>query len=49
MQPDSLLREVETFLAGAPNAVIFEDGEKAFDLSSARYSVSADHGKCLLV
>lgn len=48
MQPDSLLRDLEAFLADAPNAVIFEEGEQIFDMSSARYTVSAEHGKCLL-
>src|SRR5260370_1269065 len=48
MQPESLLRTLEDFLAEAPSAVVFEDGERIFDLSLARYSVSADHGKCLL-
>jgi len=48
MQPESLMRDLEAFLAGSPAAVVFEDGEPIFDLSVARYSVSADHGKCLL-
>src|SRR5260370_7794784 len=48
MQPESLLRTLEDFLAESPSAVVFEDGERIFDLSLARYSVSADHGKCLL-
>src|SRR5260370_25492897 len=48
MQPESLVRTLEDFLAEAPSAVVFEDGERIFDLSLARYSVSADHGKCLL-
>jgi hypothetical protein len=48
MQPESLMRDLEAFLAEAPSAVVFEDGEPIFDLSLARYSVSADHGKCLL-
>jgi hypothetical protein len=48
MQPEALMRELEAFLAEAPFAVVFEDGEQVFDLSVARYSISADHGKCLL-
>src|SRR5713226_8393690 len=48
MQPESLMRDLEAFLAGSPAAAVFEDGERIFDLSVARYSVSADHGKCLL-
>lgn len=42
------MRDLEAFLAEAPSAIVFEDGEPIFDLSVARYSVSADHGKCLL-
>jgi hypothetical protein len=48
MSPESLMRDLEAFLAEARSAVVFEDGEPIFDLSVARYSVSADHGKCLL-
>ena len=48
MQPESLLRTLEDFLAESPAALVFEDGEPIFDLAVAHYSVSADHGKCLL-
>src|SRR5260370_37190853 len=47
MQPESLLRTLEDFLAEAPSAVVFEDGHRIFDLSLARDSVSVDHRKCL--
>ena len=39
---------LEEFLAGTRDAVVMEDGQLVFDLATARYSVSADHGKCLL-
>jgi hypothetical protein len=42
------MRDLEAFLAEARSAVVFEDGEQIFDLAVAHYSVSADHGKCLL-
>src|SRR5262245_22891835 len=48
MSPESLLRDLEAFLAEARSAVVFEDGEPIFNLSVARYSISTDHGKCLL-
>lgn len=48
MQPALLARELEDFLAGAPGAMVIEDGETLFDLSAARYSISGDDGKCLL-
>jgi hypothetical protein len=48
MSPDSLARVLENFLAEARSAVVLEDGEELFDLSSARYSINAERGKCLL-
>jgi hypothetical protein len=48
MSPDSLARALEDFLAEATSACVMEDGEELFDLSSARYSINADRGKCLL-
>jgi hypothetical protein len=46
--PDSLVRSVQDFLAGAHGAVVIEDGGVVFDLSQARYSISGEHNKCLL-
>ena len=43
-----LARELEDFLAASPRARVSEEGETLFDLSSARYSVSGENGKCLL-
>jgi hypothetical protein len=48
MSPDSLARALENFLAEARSACVVEDGEQLFDLSLARYSITADRGKCLL-
>lgn len=48
MDPARLLRELDEFLAVAPHACAIEDGETLFDFSSAKYSVSGEHGKCLL-
>lgn len=39
---------LETYLAEARDAVVLEDGQTTFDLAEARYSVSAEHGKCVL-
>jgi len=39
---------LESYLAEARDAVVLEDGETLFDLATARYSVSAEHGKCVL-
>jgi hypothetical protein len=48
MTPDSLVRLLEDFLADSRDAVVLENGEETFDFSSARYSISGEHGKCLL-
>src|SRR3954449_9886406 len=47
-QPQVLARKLEEFLAESPNAVVIEDGMVSFDLGTAKYSISNDHGKCLL-
>ena len=43
----SLAAMFEQFLAGAPEAVVIEDGELLFDFATARYSISGE-GKCVL-
>ena len=43
-----LTRDLEEFLAEHPAAAILEDGHVAFDMRSARYSLSAEQGRCLL-
>ena len=48
MSPETLARSIESFLADAPNSVVIEDGQVAFDLGDAKYSISSDHGKCVL-
>ena len=48
MTPEALARMLETYLAEARDAVVLEDGQTMFDLATARYSVSAEHGKCVL-
>ena len=48
MTPESLVRTVSDFLAGARGAVVLENGAAIFDLSEAKYSISGEHNKCLL-
>lgn len=48
MDPQSLARLLETYLAEARDAAVLEEGEVLFDLETARYSISAEHGKCVL-
>jgi hypothetical protein len=42
------MRLLQGFLAKARDAVVYESGESLFDLSTARFSISADHDRCLL-
>jgi hypothetical protein len=48
MTPDLLARCLDEFLSESPSGVVAEEGQIVFDLRSTRYSVSSDHGKCLL-
>lgn len=48
MTPEALSRTVQEFLSEAAGAVVLEDGAMAFDLERAKYSISAEHNKCLL-
>jgi hypothetical protein len=48
MTPDQLARLLGEFLAEAPAAVVLEDGVELFDLARARYSVTGEHGACLI-
>jgi len=43
-----LTRNIEDYLADHPAAALLEDGRVLFDMRSARYSVSEQHGRCLL-
>src|SRR5437899_4455213 len=48
MTPELLARSLDEFLSESHSGVVAEEGQIVFDLGSARYSVSSDHGKCLL-
>jgi hypothetical protein len=43
-----LAQSIEEYLADHPAAVVLEDGRVVFDLRTARYAVSEQHGRCLL-
>lgn len=45
---EALILTLRQFLAGSREALVSEDGVVLFDLREARYSVSGDHGRCLL-
>ncbi|MGE0404923.1 MAG: hypothetical protein AB7O65_01390, partial [Candidatus Korobacteraceae bacterium] len=48
MDAETIARSLEEFLAETPRALVMEDGVVAFDLATARYAISTEHGKCLL-
>ena len=48
MEAESLARTLQQYLADSRDAVVIENGGVSFDLARARYSVSAEHGKCVL-
>src|SRR5437588_2229381 len=52
LTPEAFSRVLEEFLASASAAAVFENGEEIFhfagDATSARYSISGEHGKSLL-
>jgi hypothetical protein len=43
-----LLRTVQDYFLDHPRAVVMQDGRVTFDMTSARYSLSAERGRCLL-
>jgi hypothetical protein len=46
--PERLAQSIEQYLADHPAAALLEDGRILFDMRTARYSVTGDHGRCLL-
>jgi hypothetical protein len=48
MTPDQLACALQEFLVASRHGMIIEDNEVIFDLESARYSISAERGRCLL-
>src|ERR1035437_6847956 len=46
--PALLTQTIEEYLADHPAAALLEDGRVLFDMRSARYAVTEQHGRCLL-
>lgn len=46
--PALLTQTIEEYLADHPAAALLEDGRVIFDMRSARYAVTEQHGRCLL-
>jgi hypothetical protein len=48
LSPSQLVQALEEYLADHPAAALLEDGRVLFDMRLARFSVSEQHGRCLL-
>lgn len=46
--PAQIAASIEAFFASHAAAVVLEDGKVLFDLRSAKYSLSTEHGRCTL-
>jgi hypothetical protein len=46
--PERLAQSIEEYLTKYPAAALLEDGRVIFDMRSAHYAVSEQHGRCLL-
>ena len=48
MEAEIIVQSLRDFLAESPQGVAVEGGEVIFDFATAKYSCTAEHGKCLL-
>ena len=48
VSPAELALSLEQFFAEHPRAALLEDGRVLFEMTAAHYSVSAEHGRCVL-
>ena len=46
--PPKLVKAIEDYLAEHPAAAVLEDGRVAFDMRTAKYSITESHGRCVL-
>ncbi len=46
--PAAVAAALEAYLGEYPAAVVMEDGRVLFDMRAAKYSVSTEHGRCVL-
>ena len=46
--PQQVAAALEEFLAEHPKAVVLEDGKVLFDMRTAKYSLTTEHGRCAL-
>jgi hypothetical protein len=48
LPPATLAKTLEDYLADHPAAAVLEDGRVVFDMRTAHYAISEQHGRCLL-
>jgi hypothetical protein len=48
VSPAELARLLEQFFLNYPRAALLEDGRVIFEMAAAHYSISAEHGRCVL-
>jgi hypothetical protein len=48
VSPTELARLLEQFFSDYPHAALLEDGRVLFEMGTARYSLSTEHGRCVL-
>ena len=48
LSPAELALSLEQFFAQHPRAALLEDGRVLFEMTAAHYSISAEHGRCVL-
>jgi hypothetical protein len=48
LAPGKLAQAIEEYLSDHPAAAVLEDGRVLFDMRTARYAVTEQHGRCLL-
>jgi hypothetical protein len=46
--PETIVTAIEEFLSLHPQSVVLEDGRVVFDMRTAKYSLSGEHGRCTL-
>ncbi len=46
--PAELARLLEQFFSDYPRAALLEDGRVLFEMAAAHYTISAEHGRCVL-
>ncbi len=48
LSAEALTRLIEQYLVDFPKAVVLEEGRVAFEMSRSSYSISSEHGRCVL-